>query len=165
MYSFKTLKSCFCKLSYLLHSDDRVNVLIALCDSNWPSHKSVLQNHTFGVLMKKMLVTCINKYFPNFVDRFWWLFCSLSPEKKKCWWSEFVIPKIETSVFIFYIWHQSTSSPPKKKLLMHGKCWLLMKFCPAASSTLSPQKTPIPKLKCIHQTAVVVITPTLEMSI
>jgi len=57
--SFETLNASFCKANYLLHSDDTVYVQIALCDSDWPNHKSLLQNHTLGVLMKKCLVTCI----------------------------------------------------------------------------------------------------------
>jgi len=57
--SFKTLNASFCKANYLLHSDDTVYVQIALCDSDWPNHKSLLKNHTLGVLMKKCLVTCV----------------------------------------------------------------------------------------------------------
>ena len=104
----------------------------------------------FGCFDEKMFGHLHQKYLSNFVDRFWWFFCSPSLEEKKCWWSEYVIPQIQSSVFIITF---DTNDPfPKNTwyfvLLLAAHCLL---------------KNLFPKLKGIHQTAVVALTPTLEM--
>ena len=147
--SFKTLNASFCKANYLLHSDDTVYVQIALRDRDWPNHKSLLKNHTLGVLMKKCLVTCVKNICQILLIDFDG-FSAVRPWRKKVLIEWVCNPTNTSSVFIITF---DTNDPfPQNTwyfvLLLAAHCLL---------------KNLIPKLKCIHQTAVVALTPILEM--